>query len=112
MFPRFVDRCCRTAGHMTKEDILVMSGFRKTVDCDLVEELEELGVEVVPWYTLLGWEGEPGPDELSKKDVLCNDGVHLTHKANAFAAVSLCCRVAEVEVFVKSDGVSKKRRME
>jgi hypothetical protein len=52
MFPRFVDRCCRTAGHMTKEDILVMSGFRKTVDCDLVEELEELGVEVVPWYTL------------------------------------------------------------
>ncbi len=111
MFPRFVDRCCRTAGHMTKEDSLVMSGFRKTVDCDIVEELEELGVEVVYWYSLSGWDGEPGLDELAKKDVLCNDGVHLTHKAKAFAAVSLCCRVAEVEVFVKSDGVSKKRRM-
>jgi len=112
MFPRFVDRCCRAAGHMTKEDILVMSGFRKSVDCDLVEELEELGVEVVPWYSLLGWEDEPGPDEMAKKDVLCKDGVHLTHKANAFAAVSLCCRVAEVEVFVKNGGVSKKRRLE
>jgi hypothetical protein len=112
MFPRFVDRCCRAAGHMTKEDILVMSGFRKSVDCDLVEELEELGVEVVPWYTLLGWEDEPGPDEMSKKDVLCKDGVHLTHKANAFAAVTLCCRVAEVEVFVKSGAMSKKRRLE
>ena len=65
----------------------------------------------VPQFNLLGWDGEPEPDELEKKNVLCNDGVHLTHKANAFAAVSLCCRVAEVEVFVKSDGVAKKRRM-
>jgi hypothetical protein len=71
MFPRFVDKCCRTAGHMTKEDISVMSGFRKTVDCDIVEELEELGVEVLHWYSLLGWDGELGPDELAKKDVLC-----------------------------------------
>jgi hypothetical protein len=51
---------------MTKEDSLVMSGFRKAVDCDIVDEL---GVEVVEWYTLLGWEGEPGPEELLKKDV-------------------------------------------
>ncbi len=64
------------------------------------------------WAPFYRREGEPGPDEMSKKDLLCKDGVHLTHKANAFAAVSLCCRVAEVEVFVKSGGVSKKRRME
>ena len=108
MFPRFIDRCCRSAGHMTKEASLVMSGFRKTVDCDIVEEL---GVEVVEWYSLLGWDGEPGLEELVKKDVLSNDIVHLITKANSFAAVSLCCRISELEIFVKSAGVSKKRRM-
>jgi hypothetical protein len=46
-----------------------------------------------------------------KKDVLSNDSVHLITKANSFDAVSLCCRISELEIFVKSAGVSKKRRM-
>ncbi len=54
------------------------------------------------WFDLLGWDSEPGVDELCAKDVVCSDGVHLTAKTNAFAAVSLCCRIAEVELFVKS----------
>ncbi len=37
--------------------------------------------------------------------------VFLTSKANAFAAVSLCCRIAEVELFVRSSGGGKKRRV-
>ncbi len=68
MFPRFIDRCCKSAGHMTKEDSLVMSGFRKTVDCDIVEELEELGEEVVEWYSRLGWDGEPGLEDFFGKE--------------------------------------------
>jgi hypothetical protein len=109
MSPRFISRCCREAGHMMKEDSLVINGFRKAVDCDIVEELEEMGVQVVEWFDLLGWESEPGLEELVKKDVVCGDGVHLTTKANSFAAISLCCRIAEVELFVRSKGGVKKR---
>ena len=82
-----------------------MSGFRKAVDCNIVDEL---GVEVVEWYSLLGWDGEPGLEELVKKDVLSNDSVHLITKANSFAAISLCCRIAEVHLFVKSAANTKK----
>jgi hypothetical protein len=73
MFLRFVNRCCKEAGHMTKEE-RVINGFRKAVDCDIVEELEEMGVQVVKWYDLLGCESEPGLEELVKKDVVCGDG--------------------------------------
>ncbi len=75
-----------------------------------VEILTEMGVQVIEWYDLLGWENEPRLEEMMRKDVVCKDGVHLTSKANSFAAVSLCCRNAEVEVFVKSAG--KRRRMD
>jgi hypothetical protein len=110
MFPRFITRCCRELGHLTKEDILVINGYRKAVESEIVEELEEMSVQVVEWFDLLGWDSEPGLDELVKKDVVCSDGVHLTSKANAFAAISLCCMIAEVEVFVRSSGGGKKRR--
>jgi hypothetical protein len=86
MFPRFITRCCREQGHLTREDILVINGYRKAVESEIVEELEEMSVQVVEWYDLLGWDSEPGLDELVKKDVVCSDGVHLTSKANAFAA--------------------------
>jgi hypothetical protein len=111
MFPRFITRCCREAGHMTKEDSWVLNGYRKSVESDIVEELEESGVQVLHWYDLLGWDSEPGVEELVRKDVVCSDGVHLTAKANAFATVSLCCRIAEVELFVRSSGGVKKRRV-
>ncbi len=81
------------------------------MESDIVEELEESGVQVVHWYDLLGWDSEPNLDEMVCKDVVCSDGVHLTAKANAFAAVSLCCRIAEVELFVRSSGGVKKRRV-
>jgi hypothetical protein len=112
MFPRFITRCCSETGHMTKEDSLVMNGYRKAVDCDIVEELEESGVQILDWFDLLGWDSEPGLDELLRKDVVCGDGVHLTTKANSFAAVSLCCRIAEVELFVRSSGGAKRRRVD
>jgi hypothetical protein len=47
-----------------------------------------------------------------RKDVVCSDGWHLTTKANSFAAVSLCCRVAQVELFIKSVGRMKRRKLE
>jgi hypothetical protein len=80
MFPRFITRCCREAGHRTKEDSWVLNGYRKSVESDIVEELEESGVQVLHWYDLLGWDSEPGVEELVRKDVVYRDGVHLTAK--------------------------------
>ncbi len=56
MFPRHITRCCREAGHMTREDSLVLNGYRKSVESDIVEELEESGVQVLHWYDLFGWD--------------------------------------------------------
>jgi hypothetical protein len=36
-------RCCSEPGHMTEEDAAMVNGFRKTVDLDNVEKLEDLG---------------------------------------------------------------------
>ncbi len=47
MFPRHITRCCREAGHMSREDSLVLNGYRKFVESDIVEELEESGVQVL-----------------------------------------------------------------
>jgi len=68
-------------------------------------------VQVADWYELLGLDSEPSLDEFVCNDGVCSDGVHLTAKANRFAAVSLCCRIAEVELFVRSSGGMKKRRV-
>ncbi len=68
-------------------------------------------MQVLEWFDLLGWDSEPGLEELVRKDVVCGDSFHLTTKANSFAAVSLCCRIAEVELFVRSSGGGKKRRV-
>jgi hypothetical protein len=111
MFPRHITRSCKEAGHMTREDSLVPNGYRKSVESDIGEELKESGVQVLHRYDLLGWDSEPGVEELVWKDVVCSDGVHLTAKAKAFAAVSLCCRIAEVELFVRSSRGVKKRRV-
>jgi hypothetical protein len=64
MFPRFITRCCREPGYMTKEDSWVLNSYRKAVVCDIVEELEESGVQVLEWFDLLGWDSEPGMEEL------------------------------------------------
>ena len=96
---------------MMKEDSWGLNGYRKAVECNIVDELEESVLQVVEWFDLLGWDSEPGLDELVRNDVVCGDGVHLTAKANSFAAVSLCCRIAELELFVRSSGGRKKRRV-
>jgi hypothetical protein len=70
------------------------------VECDIVEELEESGVQVLEWFDLVGYDSEPGLEELVRKDVVCGDGVHLTTKANSFAAVSLCCRIADCSLLL------------
>jgi hypothetical protein len=50
MFPRHLESCCGAPDHMTDEDVLLVNGFRKAVDGDLVEELEEMErVEVLEW---------------------------------------------------------------
>ena len=81
------------------------------MECDIVEELEESGVQVLEWFDLVGYDSEPGLEELVRKDVVCGDGVHINTKANSFASVSICCRIAEVELFVRSSGGGKKRRV-
>ncbi len=53
---------------MSREDSLVLNGYRKSVESDIVEEL---GVQVLHWYDLLGWDSEPGVEELCRKDVVC-----------------------------------------
>jgi hypothetical protein len=111
MFHRFITRCCREPGHMMKEDSWGLNGYRKAVECDIVEELEESGVQVLEWFDLVGYDSEPGLEELVRKDVVCGDGVHINTKANSFASVSICCRIAEVELFVRSSGGGKKRRV-
>jgi hypothetical protein len=78
----------------------------------MVEELEEMGVQVIEWYDLLGWECELRLEEMLRKDVVCSNGVYLTTKANSFTAVSLCCRIAEVGLFMNSVGKIKRRKLE
>ncbi len=46
--------------------ILLRTGLvKKSVESDIVEELEELGVQVLHWYDLLGWDSEPGVPTLT-----------------------------------------------
>jgi hypothetical protein len=96
---------------MTDEDVLLVNGFRKAVDGDLVEELEEMErVEVLEWWKLMGWDEEGTVDMMRRKKVVGPDGVHLSVNANRFAAVSLCSRLAEKEVTI-SGGATKKMRI-
>ncbi len=41
MFPQHVVKCCDRPSHMREEDCWLVSGFRKGVDADVAEELEE-----------------------------------------------------------------------
>jgi hypothetical protein len=95
---------------MTDEDVLLVNGFRKAVDGDLVEEMEEMdGVEVVEWWKLMGWDEEGTVETLRRKKVVGPDGVHLAVDANRFAAVSLCYRLEEKEVVISGGGASAKK---
>jgi hypothetical protein len=64
---------------------------------DVVEELEEkaVGIRTVEWWETMGWVEEGPLIEVRKTGVVGEDGVHLTMKANSFAAVNLCHRLAE-----------------
>jgi hypothetical protein len=108
MFPRHVVRCCDRVSHMSEDDCWLVNGFRKGVDADVVEELEErvVGARVMEWWEALGWEQEGSLQEVRKSGVVCEDGVHLTEKMNKLAAVNLCHRLAEVQLMEGSGGES------
>ncbi len=118
MFPRHVVRCCDRVSHMSEDDCWLVNGFRKGVDADVVEELEErvVGARVLEWWEALGWEQEGSLQELRKSGVVSEDGVHLTEKMNRLAAVNLCHRLSEVKLLEGSGGESlgsrKKLKME
>jgi hypothetical protein len=98
LFPRRVVRCCEKDSHMSEDDYWAMNGFRKGVDADVVEELEEkaVGIRTVEWWETMGWEEEGSLLEVRKRGVVGEDGVNLTVKANSFSAVNLCHRLAEM----------------
>ncbi len=103
--------CCGVPEHMTEEDVVLVNGFRKAVDGDMTEEMEEIeGVEVVEWWELMGWDEEGTVETLKRKKVEGPDGVHLPTSANRSAAVSLCYRLAEKEVMISGGGVTAKKR--
>jgi hypothetical protein len=112
MFPRYLERCCSSPGHMTEEDAIMVNGFRKMVDREIVEELSGMvGVDVVEWWRLMGWEKEGTVEEMEKRGVVGSDGVHLTKKACSFAAVSLVHRLAEKELMgMEEESLAKRRR--
>jgi hypothetical protein len=59
------------------------------------------------WWETMGWEEEGSLLEVRKRGVVGEDGVHLTEKANNFAAVNLCHRLAEMALLEeRGDGGS------
>ncbi len=108
MFPRHVVRCCDRVTHMSEEDCWMVNGFRRSVDVDVVEELEErvVGVRVLEWWEALGWEEEKSVSEVRKCGMVSEDGVHLTEKMNSIAAVNLCHRLSEIQLLEGSGGES------
>jgi hypothetical protein len=106
MFPRHVVRCCDRVNHMSEEDCWMVNGFRRSVDVDVVEELEErvVGVRVLEWWEALGWEEEKSVSEVRKCGMVSEDGVHLTEKMNSIAAVNLCHRLSEIQLLEGSGG--------
>jgi hypothetical protein len=108
MFPRHVVRCCDRVTHMSDDDCWMVNGFRKSVDVDMIEELEErvVGVRVCEWWEAMGWGEEGSLNEMRKSCMICEDGVHLTEKWNSIAAVNLCHRLAEVQLLEGHGGGS------
>ncbi len=100
MSPRHVVRCCDRVSHMSEDDCWLVNGFRKGVDADVVEELEErvVGARVMEWWEALGWEQEGSLQEVRRSGVVCEDGVPLTEKMNKLAAVNFCHRLSEVQL--------------
>ncbi len=108
MFPRHVVRCCDRVSHMSEDDCWLLNRFRKGVDADVVEELEErlVGARVLEWWEAVGWEQKGSLQEVRKSGVVSEDRVHLTEKINRLAAVNLCHRLSEVQLLEGSGGES------
>jgi hypothetical protein len=95
MFPRHVERCCDSEGHMTEEDVWVTDGVCRDIDQDVKEIVTDLGqrISVMEWWDMLGLEGEMSVKEVKRLRVVGMDGVHLTPRTNKVAAISLCLSV-------------------
>ncbi len=95
---------------MSEDDCGMVNGFRKGVDVDVVDELEErvVGVRVLEWcwWKAMGWEEEGTLQEVRRSGVVSEDEVHLTEKVNSIDAVNLCRRLAKVQLLEGSGGES------
>jgi hypothetical protein len=69
MLPRYLVRCCDRVTHMSEDDCWMVNGFRKGVDVDVVEELEEsvVGVSVLEWWEAMGWEEEGSVQDVRRE---------------------------------------------
>ncbi len=56
-YPQHAVKCCDRPSHMREEDCWLVSGFRKGVDADVAQELEEkvVGVRLVGGHRVGGW---------------------------------------------------------
>jgi hypothetical protein len=113
MTPRHVNRCCNDQTHMTDDDCVTMTGFRRGVDAEIGEELtgQGTGVTVVEWWEALGWEEEGGLKGVRMSRVVSEDGVHLVPKATRDAAVFFLHRLADQKTQHGGGAQAKRRRM-
>ncbi len=118
MFPRHVEKCCDRTEHMTDNDTVIMDNLRRDIDRDIVDTLRDMdkNIRILKWWDILGLDSDKTVGEVKRMQLVEGDRVHLTVRANRFAAVSLCIRVPESESEIeetKSDAGSyiKKPRL-
>ena len=84
---------------MSDVDPQVIDTGRRALGEDIKDEIRITGerVERVSWAEVYGMEGEPGLDEIRRRDipVVSEDGVHLTTNVSGPVAGLLYCRLVE-----------------
>lgn len=112
LYPRHVERCCLDRTHMTDEDVLTMCSNRRELNKDITDEMTDAVEKTrhIPWYVQLGYDEDMAAGEVKTKNIVQTDGIHLTPKANRFAAVFLCRRLAIGEL-ISWGGPEKRLRM-
>ena len=82
---------------MSDVDPQVIDTGRRGLGEDIKDEIRITGerVERVSWAEVYGMEGEPGLDEIRRRDIVSEDGVHLTTNVSGLVAGLLYCRLME-----------------
>ena len=97
-------------GHMTEDDPWILNNSRMEIEREIVRRIGSMS-EVVQWFELLGLERELEPREISSRQIISADQVHLSDSVCKRAAVNLCYRVAEeLAVLVEEGRPSKMTR--